>query len=171
MNNVGRLAAPPQQITLPDTLNIELNLTIVDVQVVLEGLGEIPQKRSGAAVMKINMQTQAAVNNYVQSLTPPPMSAPKATDPVAFTASYAVGSAMLAQAESVRREPNGSLDVTPTPDMPPEFDYGSVLGLVTTGLQHLDEALPNGQHDRVVAAYLACRHGMELFRQWLDPRL
>lgn len=163
MNNQHH--APGQPITVPPDMVVPWHLTIGEAAVVFQALGELPEKMSGMLKVKLGMQTNA----HVTQMMSPPVPA-KATDKE-FQASFPLGRAALTRAEEVRREPNGSLDVAIRIQDQPEDDYAANLQLVAGGLQHLDEALPNGQRDRVVAGYLSARHGLEMFRRWLDKRL
>lgn len=83
--------------------------------------------------------------------------------------SYGDAQAALKGAEGARREPLGSLDVSPAKN--PEEDYAAAGMAITSGLQHLDEALPGGQRQRTLHAYAALRWGVWKLGQYLDIHL
>jgi hypothetical protein len=180
MAQMGQQAQQPQTVQVDGNLPMTLNMTLMDAQVLFEALGELPEKRSGQLKLRLTMQVEAQVMASVQNGGKPPAAAPNDPEPNLnpitgdkFVASFKQGSIAANRAENVRREPNGSLDVSPAQgkEFNADEDYATCLQLVTDGMQHLDESLPNGQLARTLSAFVAVRTGVELFRSWLDKRV
>jgi hypothetical protein len=72
----------------------------------------------------------------------------------------------LAEACRVTHEKKG-FDTNPIPDA---IDYGTCGQVAELAMQHLDEAVPNGQRARAEAAYKALSAAVTLYGLWLRKK-
>jgi len=78
--------------------------------------------------------------------------------------------ALLADAESLRRE-KPSMDASPlTRDAAVVIDYGRSGQAMENAMAHLRESIPNGQRCRTEAAFLALQISLDQHRVWLRAK-
>ena len=182
----------PQHFEVPNTLKVPCDLNIAEVQLILEYLGDGPHKKVGVLVQRLQSQAHQAVLNLVN---PPPQTGPATPpkpDPAPRVGENAAQGKVapdkplpiewysdnldearehLNAAERVRRSKDGTLDVTPQLHEPVGEDYAAATVLIGLGQQHLDEALPNGQMERVRHAYSALEYGVFALGKFIARRL
>lgn len=73
--------------------------------------------------------------------------------------------------ENLRRSQQRTLDTSPAPPLQFDIlDYAEAGLSIDAAMMALNEALPSGQLDRVVAAYNLLRRGTEDLGRWLRAR-
>lgn len=108
------------------------------------------------------------------SAAPPPLAAPPLAPTllVTVTADTAyladLATQMLSGAESKRRDANGSFD--PAARGAPTADWGLAGTIIARAVHHLDEAVPNGQAERVSLAMGALLIGTSMLERALVER-
>lgn len=62
---------------------------------------------------------------------------------------------------------SSSIDCYPLPEDLGIMDYSQALEAVVIGSRHLASAIPNGQHERIKAAYQLVMRGSSSLESWL----
>lgn len=165
-----------QNVNLPNEAPCPLSGTnFADVALIQEALSALPYGRVGVLMARLNAMAAQAIQDY---LNPPPFSPMPEPPPAPISllehpllgpvADHETACLMLKQAEEHRRAGDGTLAKVVCH---PEEDYAAATLLVARAMHHLDEALPNGQRERTLAAYGALRFGVYSLGQYLARAL
>lgn len=197
LNGAAQQAAQqqPQTVSVPVETPVSWSLNIAEAQWVLnqinnaQNLAGMPVMQVAVLVQRLQAMTTQAVQNFIN----PPQQFTDAEHVKAIEGSLVESSFdkavaelgrqdawyevetyeemqdALKDAEACRREPLGSLDVSPAAN--PQEDYAAAGMAITAGLQHLDEALPGGQRGRALHAYAALRWGVWKLGEYLNIHL